>query len=154
MPPKRKQSWIPVTVAIGGPLIVFFLLLVLSTEVARRTPVDQLPVLTTPETAAPDYQLYLTVVTEEAANGAPIAGTRVQLERTELVDGATEPQQLTTPTDSSGMATFSIPKRGELTVTISDWTVDGDPPKQSIPSLENHPDEMMVLRFQRATMEP
>ncbi|MCC5878018.1 MAG: hypothetical protein JJU11_17505 [Candidatus Sumerlaeia bacterium] len=154
---KKKSSWIPITLALLGPIVVFYLLLVVSAEVAKRTPEDQLPTLSRPvEHTVIDSQLYLTVIVEESPNGDPIQGASVRMVREVEVDGELVEQMLTTTTDSSGTATFSVSKRGRLMIGIMGWgdgvvSEDGSPLDEAIhEAIENHPDEILVQRFHRS----
>lgn len=80
--------------------------------------------------------------------------------RSAEVDGEVRDQELTTTTDSSGTATFSIPKRGDLALAVLSWgdgtTSNGDAPLAEAvhQSIENHPDEILLQRFSRSGSNP
>lgn len=141
------------SLAVFGPLLIFLSLWVVSVQIARMTPEEELPPLAGPIGSDPfperEHYLYLTVMAHGDDGETPVVGAEVEVTRTAMAQE--EAEVFTSTTDNAGMATFTLRKRGELEVRAPGFLPAGtsDGAVYRLESLARHPDEFLEVIFRR-----
>lgn len=151
---KRKSTIIPLFLAIFGPLLLFVALWAVSVQIAKSTPEDELPPLEGAIGAQPfaprEHYLYLTVVLVGEDGSTPAEGGQVEVIR--RPPAGEEEQRLRSHSDTAGLATFTLPKTGELEVQAPGFRPAGAGQEETyrMDSLARHPDEFLEITLRRS----
>lgn len=136
--PSKKPSWLPIVGALLIPLTVAGAMLVATTRERQAEGID----VTKPPTGG--IRSAFVEVQLLARGGTQVADRRVTFIHQQAADkkGAAAQQTYSSVTDSSGVATVSLPQIGSLTIEV-----EGMKKKTLLPAMEMHGSREIKVRL-------